>query len=694
MIDLPMTAGRFSSSEEAASPASTRRFGRRAGDNTGTWNITALLGAVFLVGAIIVGAIIASAASNQNREASARSTELVRALLESYERRLGPSVADYAWWDDAVQNLALTPDAEWADANVGNSFHESYGADMVFVFDSANGMTMKFADGLPASTTAIDGWTGGIDRIIAAARATPAENPEPASGWVSIDGRIHFIALAALTPFSDPLLWPGDRPRYLFGAAWALDRELLAGMSEGFGLHDFNIESDAAANSSALILTGPDGTTLGYLSWRQHRPGDDLIKSVLPPVGFALVLMGVLILLAMRRVEALAASRRADLVVIAERNDRLRVLTSLREATFGAMNEGISVVDKDQLLVDWNAAYLRMFGLPDDLVRSGVPMETLVRFAAKGGRYGVGDVEEIVTERLRRARAGEPQAEELTSRNGDVLELRRSPMPGGGTVYSYRDITARKHGEIELHAARLEAERANRAKSEFIAKMSHELRTPLNAVIGFSEIMQNEMAGPIGKDIYREYSGDINASGRMLLSLVNDILDLAKIEAGRFELSEDRVNPVELVDSVVTMLESRARTSGVDIVLDMASDLPEILADSRSLRQILLNLVSNAVKFTAGGGRVSIAARRAAHGGVQFRIADTGVGIAAADLPRALEPFGQVGGRSTTAREGTGLGLPISRALVELHGGSLVLESEVGIGTTVTVELPAHRSLA
>jgi hypothetical protein len=198
MVDLRVKAGSFMSSEAIAAPMPARRHGHRAPDGTGTGNITALLVAVFLIGAVVVGAIIAGAASNQDREASARSTELVQALLTSYERRLGPSVADYAWWDEAVQNLALTPSAEWADANVGISFNESFGANVVFVLDSADRMTMRFADGVSTTVTDIGRWVGGMDRIVASARAVPMDDSAPATGSITI--KVEPAPTPTLTP--------------------------------------------------------------------------------------------------------------------------------------------------------------------------------------------------------------------------------------------------------------------------------------------------------------------------------------------------------------------------------------------------------------------------------------------------------------------------------------------------------------
>ena len=244
-----------------------------------------------------------------------------------------------------------------------------------------------------------------------------------------------------------------------------------------------------------------------------------------------------------------------------------------------------------------------------------------------------------------------------------------------------------------LAHARDQAEAADRAKSEFLAMMSHELRTPLNAVIGFSEIMKTEALGPIGSARYREFADDIHASGQHLLDLINDILDLSKIESGKSRLCEDEIEIVKLVDSVVTLVGESARENAIEIELDHAADLPDMLADGRKLKQIFANLLSNGIKFTPVGGKVSVRSWFDADSGHVFQVADTGIGIAPEDIPKALAPFQQINSKLSREHEGTGLGLPLTKALVELHGGTLEIESEVGAGTIVTLRFPPSRMI-
>ena len=242
-----------------------------------------------------------------------------------------------------------------------------------------------------------------------------------------------------------------------------------------------------------------------------------------------------------------------------------------------------------------------------------------------------------------------------------------------------------------LRRARDEAEEANRSKSEFLANMSHELWTPLNAILGFSDAMQIELFGPLGDHRYADYAKAINDSGRNLLGVINDILDMAKIESGKDALHEEEVDLVELLRAVAGLVSERAAAGTVDLQLQIPNDLPRLWADARKLKQVVVNLMSNGVKFTPEGGSVGLKAWCRADSGLVIQVRDSGIGIAPDDIAKALTRFGQVDSNLSRKYEGTGLGLPLAKALTELHGGSLDLQSRIGEGTTVTVRLPAMR---
>ncbi len=253
------------------------------------------------------------------------------------------------------------------------------------------------------------------------------------------------------------------------------------------------------------------------------------------------------------------------------------------------------------------------------------------------------------------------------------------------------DITERRRREAQLADAQAAAEAANRAKSTFLANMSHELRTPLSAIIGFSDVMIQEVLGPVQPARYGEYVSDIHASARHLLSLIQDILDLAKAESGRAGVREEEVDLVELAEGVLRMLGPRAAEGQVTLYWLWPATPPRLRGESRKLRQILINLLSNAVKFTPAGGEVRMEIRRPDAAAIEIVIADTGIGMAATEIPRAFESFVQLESGLARTAEGTGLGLPLTRALIEQHDGTIGISSEPGRGTTVTVRLPAGR---
>ncbi|WP_299394910.1 PAS domain S-box protein [Pelagibius sp.] len=255
------------------------------------------------------------------------------------------------------------------------------------------------------------------------------------------------------------------------------------------------------------------------------------------------------------------------------------------------------------------------------------------------------------------------------------------------------DITEMKEKEKQLRLARDDAERANRAKSTFLANMSHELRTPLNAIIGFSEIMEQGLFGPIGNEHYREYAEDIRRSASHLLSIISDILDLSKIEAGRMELHEEPIDIAAVVESCLTIVKETAANGGLKLQATLPKDLPQLVADKRSIRQILLNLLSNAIKFTPVGGSVSAEAVLEQGGTFALVVRDSGIGMAEEEIDLVLQPFGQVESVHTRSHDGTGLGLPITKSLAEMHGGQMVVTSTVGEGTEITVRFPANRVL-
>ncbi|HEY4943154.1 MAG TPA: PAS domain-containing sensor histidine kinase [Rhizomicrobium sp.] len=308
----------------------------------------------------------------------------------------------------------------------------------------------------------------------------------------------------------------------------------------------------------------------------------------------------------------------------------------------------------------------------------------------------------LVSEHMRRRLAGEEAVSSyefrMIRRDGSEIwvETRAALSDWDGQPASLSwivDISERKAMQAELIKSKEAAEFANRTKTEFLANMSHELRTPLNAIIGFAEVIKDQMFGPVGTNKYADYAGDIHTSGRHLLDLINDILDLSKLEAGKLELREEKVALRNAVEDCLTLIRNRAQKSDILLITEIEPRLPRLLCDERALKQVLLNFLSNAVKFTPAGGAVTTRVSRAGDG-IAIAVSDTGIGMSQADIEVALAAFGQVDSKVARQHQGTGLGLPISRSLIELHGGTLSVESAPGKGTTMTALFPAWRVAA
>src|SRR5689334_5435348 len=273
----------------------------------------------------------------------------------------------------------------------------------------------------------------------------------------------------------------------------------------------------------------------------------------------------------------------------------------------------------------------------------------------------------------------------LVLRMGEDARLRFKVEDMANELEQTRDEALKK---------RFEAETANASKTTFLANMSHELRTPLNAILGFSEIIAQECFGPVGSERYRDYAGDIHASGAHLLSLINDLLDVAKIEAGRMDIAPHPLDPARVFDIALKLISTKAREKDQSLVISVEPGAPPLYADERAVKQMLINLVSNAVKFTPQGGRIEVVGSRAANGDFQIMVRDNGPGIPREKLDQIFTPFNQVDNRFDRQAGGTGLGLALVRGLAELHGGRAWMESEFGRGCSVFVTLPAKQENA
>jgi signal transduction histidine kinase len=352
------------------------------------------------------------------------------------------------------------------------------------------------------------------------------------------------------------------------------------------------------------------------------------------------------------------------------------------------MNDGATVWDHADRLILWNNEAARIYVGVSDVLRLGTPFAEFLACCLDRGLLssGAGGRDDFIRRHVAMHREADGRREETSIGDRRVLASERR-LPGEAVLRLDTDITEQRAREIELRAAKEKAEAANRSKSTFLANMSHELRTPLNAVIGFSDILKSELHGAMGNPKYVEYASCISDSGAHLLHLVNYILDLSRIEAGRYELRLEPLAPGELIADVIRLMRVSADESKLTLANTVAGDLPRIVVDRRAIRQVLLNILSNAIKFTPAEGTVSVSAT-VAEDRLAIAVTDTGIGITAEDLPRLTNPFEQAGNAYARTQPGTGLGLAITKQLIELHGGNLEIESRIGEGTTATIRLP------
>ena len=510
------------------------------------------------------------------------------------------------------------------------------------------------------------------------------------------------------------------------------NRVVLESLSEGVLLYDAG-GTIVAANTAAQRILGPFFGSQGVIAEeaaevfdrvaigadgvavrRQHQPAEiarttgtpvlDVVIGLRRPPGAP----GGTVWLLCNAQPIRAESGEIDGVVVSllDITTRKKAEEELRESerhfrrTFDESPIGAAVVSLDGRFLRVNAELCRITGYGgDELLALGIRDIALPEDqdldATPAAQLVAGEISNYQVDKRCRRKDGEPIWLHFS-----VRLIRDSAGQPGTFLPMIEDITARKlaeerlaRSEAEAQTAKTSADLANRAKSEFLATMSHELRSPLNAILGFAEILSMEMFGAMGSPRYLGYAKDIHDSGRLLLSVIDDILDLSKIEAGKLELHEEAVTLEQAVGSALRLVQTRAQAHGLGLDTELAPDLPPLWADGRLIIQMAVNLLSNAIKFTPRGGTILVSAALVdgGAGGLFLRVADSGIGIAPKDLPKVLAPFEQVDNHLTRTQSGTGLGLPLVKSLIELHGGRFDIASEPGVGTTVTLIFPDWR---
>jgi cell cycle sensor histidine kinase DivJ len=515
---------------------------------------------------------------------------------------------------------------------------------------------------------------GGLGLLLCAIYMALAGGPDLAEGLVFAGLIAPFgLALAALLPIAVPTLESASLA--LFGVLLSLLIVLTGGLFSPFLVW--------------LVLVPFEGALIG-------RRGMVMFAGL---IAFA----GVIVIAAVEFAGMLPASRLPEAHALLEAAAFLAAIIQASAMAIAAQERHLAAdaaveagEERYRFLAE-SALDLITLHAPDGRIRRASPKSKGLLGYEPAELAGLAPLElchpddrQAIETALAEARAGRAATAELrlkTKKDAYVWSEFRCRPVGNDIVAVTRNITRRKAHERALIEARDQAEEANRANSRFLANMSHELRTPLNAIIGFSEVMTHEMFGALGNARYLEYARLINESGSHLLELINSILDMSKIEAGRFTITPELFDLEDTVNQALSFVTYQAERHGVRLSHDIAPAARRVLADKRAVLQILINLLSNGVKYTQADGRVAVAANSVS-GGLEIRVSDTGVGISEADIGRLGRPFEQVESEYTRAKEGTGLGLALVRALAHLHGGTVTIASELGEGTTVTVMLP------
>ncbi|MGP1394563.1 MAG: ATP-binding protein [Inquilinaceae bacterium] len=628
-----------------------------------------------------MGTVIVAAAKTQDRQArDIASTQLVQSLsyMETNLERLAVGIGRS---DRAYANLVAGFDRRWADAVLGDQLYRNHGVRAVAVLDGDNRTLYSALEGEPAAFDALERFSEGLPELADLLRRdAKTSGATVVSGFLSMDGQPVLTAVAAVGDSET------DLPQPVVVLTLDLANDMLPRLSAMLGFEDLRLAGPDTDQSMALLsLFSPSGTRIADLGWTARQPGRSFMRFILTVVVPAFLAIGALVWFLWLRSAHTAAALRQQIAIQEDLNRRLAENEARYRAFLAATPDLMVRISGDGVLLDHSAprSETSPFRAADQLLGHTLADVLPVQVAKRA----LGAVHTALD-------TGQLQRFDYTldlAEGQEAFEARLVPSGAGEVTMISTNITPRKEIERQLHQAKEVAEQASQAKTTFLAHMSHELRTPLNAIIGFAQIMEREMLGPMNNPRYREYSADIVSSGLHFLDLINDILDLAKIEATKYRLHEEDLDLDEVVGASADFFKPRLAESRKRIAVSVPPGLPQLYADRRSVRQMLLNLISNAIKFTSVGGRISVSARTDAAGCLALIVADDGVGIAPADHERVLEPFRQVNADTAKNAEGTGLGLPIVKKLVELHGGRLSLESRPGAGTRVILSFPPER---
>ncbi|OFW84248.1 MAG: hypothetical protein A2018_07030 [Alphaproteobacteria bacterium GWF2_58_20] len=613
--------------------------------------------------------VIFQFAIRQNRQAEDDSRHLVRAILQERQFSLENLVFDYAVWDDFHAHAVGGLDSSWIDQNVWSYFRDGHKASFVAVLDPADAPAVLFT--LPG-TDAGAFWENIREKAGFLAGKVRAQ---PGAGAISVFHHAgHETCLMAVAPIL-PRLYGEETPRGILVVTKMVTPQDVVDIGNLYDISGLQLASGPARRGSGLasvrLSSGDDGRS--YLQWRPHRPGDETLRILLPGL---LVLVIVFFAMALHM-----------LAVWTETVGLARGRENELNAIFSAAADAIMIVDVQGRVRRANASAQAMFGRDFMGEASGVLVEEVIHVAV--GRGGISSLWSFL--RLAADRSAVSDVEATGQRGGETFPVEISAglarLTGGdGMVLMVRDITERKQAEAEIIEGRRLAEAASHAKSAFLANMSHEFRTPLNAMLGFSEIICQQMFGPVGSDKYCDYAADIHSSAGHLLHIIQNILELSELESGTVSVHDEMFVPRQVLDEVVVALSGMAEARKVGVVVS-GDGPPMLVADKAKFSGIVYNLLDNAIRYTPEGRDVRVRLEENVDELSVF-IEDGGIGLDEETRIYLFEPFFR-SAHTYSQRKGAGLGLPICRKYAELMGGAIGLEWTSPEGSCFRLRLPA-----